>query len=949
MALDALDTLAADVRARARAAARRAPARASSSARGARFVRRHRRDRAYLRWVLRSVGASSALAVALLGLGAAPAAGGARAVQRARSRHLGRRRRARIDPRARRSRRRRRPRPRSRRGDGTFLYFENTGTRGSPPSSRAPAPPIRSTVRTSGLPARARRSRRRRRPRPASRASRRRPSSTSRTPAARRARLRCAHRRRQSAERPGASAIYSTPRSAISTRDGDLDLVAGEHNGTFLYFENTGSATSPAFVARTGAANPLNGQDVGYSSAPALGDLDGDGDLDLVAGESRRHLPLLPEHRQRASPAFVARTGTANPLAGQDVGALATPALGDLDGDGDLDLVAGEPDGTFAATRTAAARSAFVARTGPQPARPAASVTARAGFGDLDADGDLDSSWASTTASFDYFENTGNATSPAFVARPAREPVRRPGRRELSRRPRSATSTATATSTSSWARARCLRLLPEHRQRGEPLRLAHRRRQSARRPSTSDRVAPALGDLDGDGDLDLVSGERDGVFNYFENTGSATSPAFVARTGAAESVRRTGRRVARSTPALGDLDGDGDLDLVVGRRSTAASPTSRTPAARRAPPSSRAPARANPFYGQDIETRPGPRSATSTATAISTWSRATSTATSHYFENYVAQLPPGVRAHGRRQPARRSGRRIALGSRARRPRCRRRPRPPRGRDQRHSSLSSRTRAARRAPPFARTGAANPFNGHDVGIVARPRSATSTPTAISTASWAGTRGTFVYFENTGSATQPGVRRAHRHRESFDGLDVGTSLGARPRRRRRRRRSRSRRGRRLGGFRYFENTGIATLPAFVARTGATNPLDGKDPGLARPPRSAISTATATSIVVAGASRRKLRLLREHRHRDAPVFILRPAPRTRSTGQMSAVLAARSPATSTATATSTSSPARAMERSTSTLPRAGARPVARSRDHAALAPTARAPARIRSLDRP
>ena len=38
-----------------------------------RFVRRHRRDAGYLGWVLRSVGACSALAVALLGLSAAPA------------------------------------------------------------------------------------------------------------------------------------------------------------------------------------------------------------------------------------------------------------------------------------------------------------------------------------------------------------------------------------------------------------------------------------------------------------------------------------------------------------------------------------------------------------------------------------------------------------------------------------------------------------------------------------------------------------------------------------------------------------------------------------------------------------------------------------------------------------------------------------------------------------
>ena len=52
--------LGAGTRQQARAAARR-------------FVRRHRRDTAYLSWVVRSVGPGSALAAVLLGLAVAPA------------------------------------------------------------------------------------------------------------------------------------------------------------------------------------------------------------------------------------------------------------------------------------------------------------------------------------------------------------------------------------------------------------------------------------------------------------------------------------------------------------------------------------------------------------------------------------------------------------------------------------------------------------------------------------------------------------------------------------------------------------------------------------------------------------------------------------------------------------------------------------------------------------
>ena len=75
------------------------------------------------------------------------------------------------------------------------------------------------------------------------------------------------------------------PRSATSTATAISTSLSGESNGAFLYFENTGGATSPAFALRTGSANPLDGQGgVGAFSAPALGDVDGDGDLDLAAG-----------------------------------------------------------------------------------------------------------------------------------------------------------------------------------------------------------------------------------------------------------------------------------------------------------------------------------------------------------------------------------------------------------------------------------------------------------------------------------------------------------------------------------------------------------------------------------------------------------------------------------------------------------------------------------------
>jgi len=74
---------------------------------------------------------------------------------------------------------------------------------------------------------------------------------------------------------------------------------------------------------------------------------------------------------------------------------------------------------------------------------------------------------------------------------------------------------------------------------------------------------PAFADLDGDGDLDMMSGDGNyGSFWYFKNIGTASSPSFAAVQenpfGLTELVP------AGSTPAFADLDGDDDFDMMSG-------------------------------------------------------------------------------------------------------------------------------------------------------------------------------------------------------------------------------------------------------------------------------------------------------------------------------------------------------------------------------------------------
>ena len=386
--------------------------------------------------------------------------------------------------------------------------------------------------------------------------------------------------------------------------DGDLDLITGEFLDGLTYYQNTGTRREPSYAA--GRRLPIT-MDLEMIVVTAM-DWDRDGDVDLIVGQEDGRVALVENTGKVAGglPEFVPPRFFQQEAADVKSGALATPVGVDWDGDGDIDIVSGNSAGYLGFIENLAgprrpprwAAPRYLA-AGDKPIRimagPNGSIQGPAeakwgyttlGVADWDGDGLPDLIVNSIWGKVVWYRNTGTRTAPRLAAA---EPIEvewpgeapspawnwwKPAGKEL------VTQWRTTPFAIDWDRdglmdlvmldhdgylalfhrvkqGGALKLLPGRRifvdERSQPLKL------SKGDAGKSGRRKFCLADWDGDGKIDLLLDDLN--VRFYRNVSTGGDQVAFKDMGLVDTRALAGHD---TSPTTVDWDGDGVPDLVVG-------------------------------------------------------------------------------------------------------------------------------------------------------------------------------------------------------------------------------------------------------------------------------------------------------------------------------------------------------------------------------------------------
>ncbi|WP_345056917.1 T9SS type A sorting domain-containing protein [Hymenobacter glaciei] len=294
---------------------------------------------------------------------------------------------------------------------------------------------------------------------------------------------------------------YSTPVASDLDKDGRLEMLVGQGDGTMICYEQASangafSPTGTLITFATGGATV----DVGNFAKPMVSDLDGDGLQEIIVGEELGKVLVYEQATSTGGSAFkvgAATTLFANPYgvptsAAPNGGSYAKPTVGDLDSDGLIDILVGSNNGLLIRYEQLAAGNATAAGFSiPTTVKMADGTNLDAGavskplITDYDGDGKLDMLVGNLAGNVLLYTQTAvNALTFSFVQN---------------------LSTG-----------------------GTDASVINMGNTGTNPSSSGGYAAPAVTDYDGDGLLDLFLGNGTGTVYRYEQAVSATSPVVTA-------------------------------------------------------------------------------------------------------------------------------------------------------------------------------------------------------------------------------------------------------------------------------------------------------------------------------------------------------------------------------------------------------------------------------------
>lgn len=151
-------------------------------------------------------------------------------------------------------------------------------------------------------------------------------------------------------DKPAETFGWPCPNFADFDGDGDLDMICGEFLDSFTYFENVGTRNAPKYAPGRRVKTP-EGKPVAMDLEmimPSAIDWDKDGDIDLIVGDEDGRVALIENTGKLDAdhtPVFLPPHYFQQEADEVKFGALATPVGVDWDGDGDVDIVSGNTAG----------------------------------------------------------------------------------------------------------------------------------------------------------------------------------------------------------------------------------------------------------------------------------------------------------------------------------------------------------------------------------------------------------------------------------------------------------------------------------------------------------------------------------------------------------------------------------------------------------------------------